>query len=288
MSEAFHFQNSSFNISVLDELFTGHCEDKIAGILVWVIFTCLFSLLGCPACITVLWELFQRHKAGTPFTPNDIFMLNLTCMDLVFLFFIPIGCCDYFVWHLEKLQVFTNFLCSLNLAGRPLLTACICFDCYLAVVHPVFYRANKSPTPRLLMCAVVWTITLIQGALSTIIDEFFHSPWAMFVYVIALPIITTCNIVILCALKSTFPGKTDVHPKKKKALQIITNSMVMTFVAYVPPVLGYILGGIIITDEHEYECFVAIPILIAPAAGSAIMPVLYLENLGKLGRLCNY
>ncbi|XP_072312642.1 G-protein coupled receptor 15-like [Eucyclogobius newberryi] len=287
MPEDFYPKNTSFNISSLDVVSTGHCEDMITGILVWATFSSLFSILGSPACVAVLLELFQRHNAGTPFTPNDIFMLNITCMDLVFLLFIPFGCCDYLLWHVQELQVFTNFLCSLNLAGRPLLTTCICFDCYLAVVHPVFYRANKSTAPRLLMCAVVWTITLIQGALSTIIDEFFHSPWAMFVYVIALPIITTCNIFIFCALKSTFPGKTNVHPKKKKALQIITNSMVMTFVAYVPPVLGYILGGIITADEHEYECFVAIPILIAPAAGSAIMPLLYLGNLGKLGSLCN-
>ncbi|KAJ0015950.1 hypothetical protein NQD34_014240, partial [Periophthalmus magnuspinnatus] len=156
-------------------LFAGHCEDLITGILVWAIFSTLFSVLGCPACVAVLWELFQRYKAGTPFTPNDIFMLNLTCMDLVFLFFIPSGCFNYLLWHIDVIQMFTDFVCSLNLAGRPLLTACICIDCYLAVVHPVFYRANKSPTSRLLMCAVVWTITLIQGTLSTIIDEFFHS-----------------------------------------------------------------------------------------------------------------
>ncbi|CAL9699109.1 unnamed protein product [Knipowitschia caucasica] len=252
------------------------------GILVWAIFSSLFSILGCPACASVLWELLQRHRAGAPFTPNDIFMLNLTCMDFVFLLFIPTGCCNYLLWHFKIFQVATDFLTALNLSGRPLLTACICFDCYLAVVRPVFYRTHNTPTPRVVVCAIVWGLTLTQGALSTIIDEFFHSPWAMSVYIVALPVILTCNVSILCALRSTFPGKAQIHPKKKKALQIITNSMVMTCVAYVPPVLGYILGGLVTSDDHEYECLVAIPILVAPAAGSAVMPLLYLGNLGKL------
>lgn len=287
MSEAL---NSSFNASDPEEE-PWICEGRTAGLIVWTVFTFLFSLLGCPACLAVLWELFQRHKAGTPFTPNDVFMLNLTCMDWVFLAFIPYGCCNFIFWHLEWFQKATDFVCSLNLAGRPLITACICLDCYFAVVHPVMYRARKSLTPRLLMCAGVWMVTFIQGSLATIIDEFYHSPWAMAVYVVALPIITTCNVFILCALrtpmKSKFPGKTEVHPKKKKAMQVITNSLVMTFVAYVPPVLGYMFGGIFTENEEEYECFVAVPILIAPAAGSAIMPLLYLGNLGKLGGLCS-
>lgn len=284
MAEALFFQNSLINASALDEA-PWICEGKLEGILVWAVFSFLFSLLGCPACIAVLWELFQRYKAGTPFTPNDVFMLSITFMDLIFLSYIPYGCCNYLFWHIEAFQKITDFVCSLNLAGRPLMTACICFDCYIAVVHPVLYLANKSLTPRLFMCAVIWTITLAQGSLAAIIDEFYHSAWAMAVYVIALPIITTCNIFILLALKSKFPGKTDVHPKKKKAMQVITNSLVMTCVAYVPPVLGYIFGGIFTHGESEYECFVAVPILISPAAGSVIMPLLYLGNLGKLGKL---
>lgn len=280
-------QNASLNFTS-HEVFSYHyCgEEMMAGVLVWAVYSALFCLLGCPACAAVLWALFQRHKAGTPFTPNDIFMLNLTCMDFVFLFFIPLDLSNYLLWHIKPFQVFSDFLYSLNLAGRPLLTACICLDCFVAVVYPVIYRSRKSLTPRFLMCAGVWTITLIQGTLFTIIDELNHSPWAMFVYVIALPIITICNIFILVALRRSFPGKKDIHPKKKNALQVITNSMVMTFTAYVPPVLGYILGAVFTMNEEEYECFVAIPILIAPAAGSAIMPLLYLGNLGRLGRLC--
>lgn len=113
-----------------------------------------------------------------------------------------------------------------------------------------------------------------------------HSAWAMFVYVIALPVIVICDVSILWTLQKSHRAGGDLHPRKKKALQIITNSMIMTVTSYVPPVLAYILGELLISDEKEFECFLAIPILITPTAGSVIMPLLYLDNLGSLKSFC--
>ncbi|XP_028286210.1 proteinase-activated receptor 3-like [Parambassis ranga] len=281
-----HIQNLTLNVSEPSEDMLGHCGDMLAGLLVWASFSALFSLLGCPACVAVLWELFQRHKVGTSISPNDIFMLNLTIMDLLFLCFVPFGLCNFLLWNIETFEMLTNFLYALNLAGRPLLTACICLDCYLAVVHPVTYHSNRSLTPRLLMAAAVWTATLMQGAFSAVVDELNHSAWAMLVYVIALPVIIICDASILWTLKKSYRGGGDLHPKKKKALQIIANSMVMTVISYVPPVLVYVFGHLIISDDKTYECYLAIPTLITPTAGSAIMPLLFLGNLGRLKSLC--
>ncbi|XP_070783571.1 free fatty acid receptor 3-like [Enoplosus armatus] len=276
-------QNLTFNVSEPSGDMFGHCGgDLMAGIIVWASLSALFSLVGCPACVAVLWELLRRHKAGTPITPNDVFMLNLTVMDLVFLLFVPFGLCNFLLWHIRSVQMFSNFLYALNLAGRPLLTACISLDCYLAVVHPVTYRTRKSLTPRALLAAAVWIITVAYGSVSTVVGELNHNAWAMFVYIIALPIIVVCDVSILWTLKKSHPAGGDLHPRKKKALQIITNSMVMTVTSYIPPVLVYILGDLIVSDEREYECFLAIPILIIPTAGSTIMPLLYLGNLGSL------
>lgn len=279
-------QSLTFNLSEPSEDMFGHCGDLIAGIIVWASLSALCSLVGCPACVAVLWELFQKHKAGAPVTPNDVFTLSLTIMDLVFLFFVPFGLCNFLLWEIRSVQMLSSFLYSFNLAGRPLLTACICLDCYLAVVHPVTYRTNKSLLPRVLMVAAVCAVTMVQGTVFIVIDDLDHSPWAMFVYVIALPVIVISDASILWTLKKSYRGGGDLHPRKKKALQIITNSMVMTVTSYVPPVLVYTLGQLIISDDKEYECFLAIPILITPTAGSAIMPLLYLGNLGSLKCPC--
>lgn len=130
-------QNQIVNFSELGDT-TEHCGDVMTGILVWATLSALCSVVGCPACVAVLWELFQR-KAGTPFIPNNVFMLNLTIMDLMFLSFVPFGLCNVLLWNLRSIAMVSNFLYALNLAGQPLLTACIWLDCYLTVVHPVIY-----------------------------------------------------------------------------------------------------------------------------------------------------
>lgn len=258
----------------------------MAGIMVWASLSALLSLVGCPACVLVLRQLYRRLKAGTPFSPNDFFMLNLTVMDLVFLLFVPFGLCNFLLWHARAVQLLSNFLYALNLAGRPLLTACICLDCFLAVVHPVTYHARTSLTLRFLMAAVVWTVTVAQGVAAVAAEELIHSAWAMVVYVVALPVIVTCDVSILRTLKRPVCAGGGLHPAKKKALQIITNSVVMTVISYVPPVLAYVSGNLTISDDKVYECFLAIPILVTPTAGSAIMPLLYLGNLGGVKAPC--
>lgn len=279
-------QNLTFNLSEDTEELEGHCGDLLVGVMVWASLSALCSLVGCPACVAVLWELFQQHKGGNALTPNQLFMLNLTGMDFVFLFFVPFGLCNFFLWEIHSVEMVHNFLYALNLAGRPLLTACICLDCYLAVVHPLVYRNNKSLTPRLVMVGVAWVITLVQGTVATVVDEQLHSPWAMFVYIIALPIIIVCDVAILWALQRSNPAGGDLHATKKKALQVITNSMVMTVTSYVPPVMAYIIGNALIADDKVFECYLAIPVLVTPTAGSTIMPLLYLSNLGKLEAGC--
>ncbi|KAM9425860.1 chemerin-like receptor 2 [Pholidichthys leucotaenia] len=270
---------TNFTDPEIHEDMHGHCEDILVGVIVWASLSTLVSLVGCPACAAVLWELFQRHRAGISFTPNDVFMLNLTIMDLIFLFFVPFGLSNFLLWEIRPLQMFSNFLYALNLAGRPLLTACICLDCYLAVVHPVTYHTHRSLIPRLIMVAAVWAVTMVQGAMATVIEELNHSAWAMVVYIVALPIIVLSDASILLHLKKTHRGGPELHPRKKKALQIITNSMIMTITAYFPPVFVYIFGPFIVTDDKEYECFLAIPVLVLPTSGSTIMPLLYLGNL---------
>lgn len=279
-------QNLTFNSSVALETQWGHCGRMIAGLVVWTSLGVLLSLLGCPACVAVFRELHRRHKAGTYITPNDFFMINLTIMDLIFLFFIPLGMFNFLLWQFTPLQKFTNFLYTLSLAGRPLLTACICLDGYLAVVHPITYSTHKSLTPRVLMAAFVWTATVIQGYMSTVNPELTHDPWAICLTAIAVPIIFICDASIYWTLKKSCLGESDLNPRKKKALHIITNTLVMTFTSYVPPVLMFNFGPFIINNDKEYECFIAVPTLISPVLGSAIMPLLYLDNLGTLNNLC--
>jgi hypothetical protein len=57
----------------------------------WAFFTILVFLLGFPLSIWVLWDLVDKHyRGGQPWTPNTVFTLNVTVMDLVFLAYLPV------------------------------------------------------------------------------------------------------------------------------------------------------------------------------------------------------
>ncbi|XP_067100249.1 lysophosphatidic acid receptor 6-like [Osmerus mordax] len=243
------------------------------------------AIFGFPASVAVLWELFQKHRRGTPTTPNDVFMLNLTVMDMIFLFFLPMEVCNYVIFKNWKIQFFCNFLNAFNVSGRPLFMTCICLDCYLAVVHPIMYRARRGLTSRVLMCVVVWAVTLATGVVYSLFNmELGNNPITVMPFVVAILITGICDFFILRALKSSDPAGRKLHPQKKKALQIIINSLVMTLLAYLPQVFLFIGERLTMTTAF-YKCVLYVPFLIITASSAAVMPVLYLSDLGKLDRV---
>lgn len=273
-------QNSTLNSNI--SMYFGICDDTMLGILFWTVFSGIFSLFGVPACVAVLWELFQRHRKGTFTTPNDIFMLNLTVMDFLFLGSLPFAISNFLSWHIWPLEHCGNFLYTLTLSGRPLFMTCICLDCYLAVVHPITYRARKGLTPRVLMSIAVWVVTVAYGSRFIILKAFDIGLWTIVPNIIALPIIMVCDLFLFRALNKPDPTGRDIHPQKKKALQIIFNSLVMAVLCYLPPVFVYIYGTSAPITEKVFVCTTMIPSYITPTMGSAVMPILYLGNLGKL------
>lgn len=258
--------------------FDYYCLELPGGPIVWAVFCVLCSLVGCPTSVWLLWVLSQKGRSGL----EDLYMLNLTIMDMIFNTFNIPGLLNYFVWKLKNFTVLSDVLYCFNLCGRPLLIACICVDCYMAVVYPISYMKMKHGRYRVVTCTLAWTLTLMYGlmiAFELILNfTFFVVPYAL-----CLPTIAFCNIAILHALRKPDPsGKTDVHPQKQKALQTIMNSFTMTIVAYLPPLVVYSFSSLIPLPPQEMWCNVSIPLLISPLLGSAIMPLLYLQNLGCL------
>lgn len=248
----------------------------------WGFSTTLCFALGFPASVAILWEMLKTHKRGTPMTPNDFFILNLTIMDAVFLVSIPLGVLNTFVLKKWEIEAVWTCIYALNQCGRPLLMACVCLDCYLAVVHPIVYYKRKSLMPRVVMAVIVWILTVAIAVLYLLFFKSYFSIISYVPYEIAMVIIGICDSFILYKLMKTHSGTADIHPQKKKSIQILVNSLVMTVISYLPPVILYLVGSSIITRFKVFICTIGIPISITSTLGSAIMPILYLINIGKL------
>ncbi|CAK6970999.1 hypothetical protein F2P81_022288 [Scomber scombrus] len=260
------------------------CDSHKEGIYVWAVSSIICFVFGFPASIAILWELLKAHRRGIPLKPNDFFMLNLSAMDTVFFVFMVPGVCNHLIWHIWVFEAIWNAFFALNICGRPLMMACICLDCYLAVVHPIIYHKKKSLTPRVVMAGIVWTLTVATGIAYSLSRDLYFTMFPSVPFMIAIAIIVVCDSFILHTLIRSDPGRKNIHAQKQRAIQTLINSLVIAAISYVPPVIMSIFGKHLFANFTIYMCFVAVPITITSTLGSAVMPLLYLNNLGKLDR----
>ncbi|XP_053350365.1 lysophosphatidic acid receptor 4-like [Clarias gariepinus] len=278
---------SSNSTQVTDWDFYNWCIDFETAIQTFSAISVFCFLLGLPACLWVLHELFQRKKQRST---SDIFMLCLTVIDLAFTIQMPISVCNLIQWHIVELQYILVFIYSFCLIGRPLFMACICLDCYIAVVHPIVYKISKMLT--IVKKALTLTTCFLMatgGLLMCIVTRLITTPFLAIPLVVALPVITFCDISILLALRKPDPtGNNNIHPQKKQALHTIFNSFIMTCVVYLPPTIIFSFGSLFSLTNIEHFCFLSTCGLCFSTVGCVIMPVLYLFNVGKLDTFRNW
>lgn len=261
------------------------CVDNENGRYTWACFSLLCFSLGFPATLVILWEMWKLRRRGAAFTPNDVFILNLTIMDVLFLAFLPPGLFNHFFLKIWAMEAFWNLVYALNTCGRPFLMACVCFDCYLAVVHPIFYRQNRSLTSRVVATGIVWILTAVNGVLFLLFYKLYFSFFPAVTFLIAIVMIGFCDGVIVYTLVKSDPVGKQIHPQKQRAIQTLIYSLAMTAVSYLPPVIFLLVGRPLAGSFDLFVCTIALPISITSTLGSTIMPLIYLYNVSKLNWL---
>lgn len=274
--------NSSTSGFVWEQFDFNTCSSFKTGEYTWACFTLLCFLVGFPAALVILREMIKTQRRGTTFTPNELFILNITIMDALFLAFLPPGLLNHFSLKIWAMEAFWNLVYALNTCGRPFLMACICFDCYLAVVHPIFYHKNRSLTPRAVVVAVVWTLTAANGVAFFLFYKLAYSFFSSVTFSIPIVIIGFCDGVIVYTLVKSDPVGKQIHPQKQRAIQTLIYSLAMTAVSYLPPLILFAAGRRLTGSLDLFVCTIVFPITITSTLGSTIMPILYLYTVGKL------
>ncbi|XP_072535215.1 uncharacterized protein [Salminus brasiliensis] len=208
-------------------------------------------------------------------------MQEVGSSDAIFIVVLPFSIINIHLWLSVSFQWVDNFLDALSLFSRPLFMACICAECYFAVVHPIMYMTDiKGLTMRRVTSVIIWLgticFTLVKCFVSGV-NKYLFNCVPLFM---ALPVITFCDISILRALKKTDPsGNTNIHPQKKQVFYIIINSFIMTTFAYVPAVVSFSLAGM---SPTAIQCYAETSGFCFSMTGSFMMPILYLDSVGKL------
>ncbi|XP_053350367.1 lysophosphatidic acid receptor 4-like [Clarias gariepinus] len=257
------------------------CAGYPTGPVIWSAGAVICFVLGLPASLWVLHELIQKQRQRST---SDIFTLSLTVIDLTFTAHLLLSVCNFMIWHNRILEIVLDFIYCLSFIGRPLFMACICWDCYVAVVYPIVYKTSKKLIVVKKAITIILCLSLVvAGFASSTIQWITTTPFFAIPLIVAMPVILFCDISILRALrKPDLTGKSKIHPQKKQALHTISNSLIMTFIVYIPPVIMFSFGSLISLTEEVRYCCLNMAGFCFSMAGSVIMPLLYLDSVRKL------
>ncbi|KAL2078674.1 hypothetical protein ACEWY4_026359 [Coilia grayii] len=254
------------------------CTQQPVGPLVLGSLTMACSFMAVCASVWILQVLFQRKRGGFS---NDVYMLSLTVTGLTCSILRIPNWLNYYIWKNEWLMNLFVFVEFLNFNGRPLVMACICVDCYMAVLLPIRYMKIKETKYREVVCTLVWVLTFTYQLFLFKLLSFTWHFWAM-PSVFAVFTIAFCDLAVLRALRKPDPaGKTNVHPQKQRALQTIINSFILTMASYLPPLLIVGFAPFMPLTQQEVTCQLAGSMFFFSTLGATVMPLLYLDNLGN-------
>ena len=252
----------------------------------WAFFSILVVLLDFPLSIWVLWDLVDKHyRGGQPWTPNTVFTLNVTLMDLAFLAFLPLDVLNVFFIGNKIVRNISHMTLSLSLTGRPLLMACMCLDCYMAVHHPLRYR-SQTLSSRVIITAVIWLASLVNGAAFIMKPNLLGAPGGWWPFLSSAVVMVYCDCCILWTLSRSRTSRGEPHQLKKRALDIISMSLFVTVVNYFPMMIVVLFGRyfaiLSILSWEDYICLISFLVEIPLELTSVFLAVLYLRKVGKL------
>lgn len=254
------------------------CDGPLIMWFTVIVFSLTFTF---PGALVILIDSVLKRRQKIPFSPHDVFMINLTAMDLIYSTVLSTDM--YFGDNYEFADFdFFRFFSSLCFVGRPLLLTCISVDTYIAVVHPVTYRARKNLASRLLIIAGVWIGTTALGCYFLVYKVELYGDIPTLFLAVTLSIITLCDFSIFWTLKKPGPGGKNINPRKKKALRIIINKSIITFLSYFPFLMDWLLENIMKVSDGYFFCTFFMPTLCFTVAGNTVSVILHVSNLDTL------
>lgn len=136
-------------------------------------------------------------------------------------------------------------------------------------------------TPRTVVVCFVWACSFTYSVL------FFQSPQysgriSLVPFVLTIVIVGISDSFILHALLKSNAGKKNIHQQKKRAVQTLINSLVMTILFYCPPIFMEI-SRMLTKNNYAIHCTSIYLTSALSTLGSGVMPILYFINRKKRG-----
>ncbi|XP_029019142.1 melanin-concentrating hormone receptor 1 [Betta splendens] len=125
----------------------------------------IICLLGIKGNCIVIYTIMKRTKCRAKLTVPDIFILNLSFVDLLFLLGMPFLIHQLLgngSWHFGAAMctVITALDSNSQIVSTYILTV-MTLDRYLATVHPIRFNYIRTPFVAALVIGLVWALSLL-------------------------------------------------------------------------------------------------------------------------------
>ncbi|KAL4601474.1 proteinase-activated receptor 3-like [Arapaima gigas] len=255
-------------------------KDMSAVIYFYLVLQSVSFFLGTPANAMVLWLL---HKNEDDTSTSDNFIWNLAVMDMIFCLVLPVELTNM-IQSTSHLGYIMSFFCAFKNSAS--LLTCICFDYYLAVIHPITFIALKDRKHRMVCTTIIWLITLAYATIQLVVNIPHFDKVFMVMILGTFAIMVFCNFSILRALMHSGPGWDEMHPVKKTAFGMVLIILAIIVFNYQPVVIVIPLESFFAKDV--FQCYISCMVFGFMDISSTIQPMLYLfkKNLSNMHCCC--
>ncbi|XP_026209536.1 ovarian cancer G-protein coupled receptor 1-like [Anabas testudineus] len=164
---------------------------------------------GFPLTILAIYAFYSmvRHDHIAP-----IYVINLLCSDLIQL-------CCMIIWVTQtKSQQLNNITCFIYVFG--VLTSvcfmvCVAMERYLVISQPLWYRFRRTIRVSLVVCVIVWTLSLVTILFISLAPDFIYSIILFSIFLLLpFPVLVFSLVGTLKSLSASIA----VHSREKQRI----------------------------------------------------------------------
>lgn len=291
MSTNFTFSNISSQLSpltIFDHLqLCWSTRFGTLGITVLSGFNILFLL---PLCISVLCmglKQWRQQSTGTPLSHSDILTFHIVILELINVLGSTLSC---FGIHTNNIVMKTVgiYLFANVFSGQMMFHIVTCAERYLAVVHPIIYRALKSTKGirmRNITISCIWLMCIFGLGYLSLADQRILTILSFCMVPAAVVFMSFCSISVLYVLLRPGPGRRcrnrqQVDPSKRRAFYTIMAILSVLLIRF-----GYhiCVNGLHDPQNMKYgnTCAIWLSETWFTVPSSLVMPLLFLHKARK-------
>ncbi|KAG9260023.1 G-protein coupled receptor 20-like [Astyanax mexicanus] len=236
-------------------------------------------VLSLPFLPWALWVLLRRSQL---LLETELFVLNILLADVCCIIINLISFLNSLVFSNSFQNLFWIFF-----NGYPLFQCSVCFELYLAVVHPVTFLKYKPLRYKAVCLFFMWLIAFTSFTFGSTVINDLNVLLSVIIPVVCFQ--TFFSLSILKVLKRSTAGDRMRNQErererknciKKRALVVVCIFQIKLVVNYLPFIVFSIFKGLF--QIRLYSCYVSQLALSICFFGHFIHSFLYLQKAGRL------